>query len=129
MMEVVDLQTFTALDLQQRSGELQRTAVAAPVIITHHGHPRHILMSVDEFRRLKAAAGEVLPRELTRRKPLVQHGLLPDRLGRDTSDFDTFLLDVVEHASSGQDREAIAEEIQAVERQLAGTRRDDHVRP
>ncbi|MEX6506077.1 type II toxin-antitoxin system Phd/YefM family antitoxin [Jiella sp. M17.18] len=125
------MELFTALDLQQRSGDLQRTASASPVAITHHGNPRYVLMSAQEFRRLKAAAGEEIPAALSRRTPTVQRRLPRDPLGRDTSDFEAFVVDVAEHALSGRDREEISEEIAAAERRLTGKKggRKDHVRP
>src|SRR3981081_1669310 len=45
--------SFSSQDLQQQSGEIQRAAVSAPVIVLSHGKPRSVVMSVEEFRRLK----------------------------------------------------------------------------
>ena len=47
------MRSFSSLDLQQQSGEIQRAAVSAPVIVLSHGKPRSVVMSVEEFRRLK----------------------------------------------------------------------------
>lgn len=121
------MKRFTSLDLQQRSGEIQRSALSEPVIITNHGNPRFVMLSGDEFKRLKHAAGEPVPPEMTRRKTIVQRGLPPDALGRDTSDFEAFVLAVAEHALSGRDQEAIDQEIQAAERRLGIRREQDRV--
>lgn len=112
------MEAFTGLELQKRSGDVQRSALVAPVAITNHGNPRLVLLSVEEFGRLSRAAGEALPPELFRRHPVVQHGIPDDPLGRDTSDFDTFVNEVVEHALSGRDRQSIVDEMHAAERSL-----------
>jgi hypothetical protein len=54
------MKSYTSLDLQQRTGDIQRAAIAEPVIITNHGRPRLIISTVEEFARLKVASGESL---------------------------------------------------------------------
>lgn len=55
------MKTFSALDLQKKTGDIQFAAAVAPVVITKHGKPRSVMMSHDEFVRLKRAAGEPIP--------------------------------------------------------------------
>ena len=65
------MRLFSSLDLQQQSGEIQRAAAQAPVVITSHGKPRAVVMSVEEFRRLKTEAREEIPVEAIARQPTV----------------------------------------------------------
>lgn len=55
------MKTFSALDLQKKTGDIQFAATVSPVVITKHGKPRAVIMSYDEFVRLKSAAGETVP--------------------------------------------------------------------
>ena len=52
---------FSSLDLQKRTGEIQAAVAREPVVITHHGKPRAVMLSVDEYIRLKERAGEPVP--------------------------------------------------------------------
>lgn len=112
------MKQFSSLDLQQKTGEVQRSAFVEPVVITNHGKPRFVMVTVEEFSRLKISANEPLPTELRGRKPVEKRGLPPDPLGRDTRDFDAFVLQVADHALSGEDRPAINAEIAGAERRL-----------
>lgn len=68
--------TISSQELQKQIGEAQIEAAKAPVIVTSHGRPRSVLMSVDEFVRLKELAGEpVVIRRVLRRLRLI--GVLP----------------------------------------------------
>jgi prevent-host-death family protein len=76
------MKTYTSLDLQQRTGDIQRAAVVEPVLITSHGRPRMIISSVEEFVRLKEASGEPVPEDVLReRKAIERRGLPADPLG------------------------------------------------
>lgn len=112
------VRTFTSQDLQQQSGEIQRAAVSGPVVIMSHGKPRSIVMSVDEFRRLKQRAGETVPSELERPRPVVRRVPMRDPLGYTTSDLKSLALTMADAALSGRNREAVHAEIAAVERRL-----------
>ena len=97
---------------------VQDAARREPVLFTHHGQPNVVLMSVEEFQRLKAAAGEPVPPEILRRHALTQTGLAPDPLGYDTSDLATCALEMAAAALSGRNRDAVAKEIEQVERRF-----------
>ena len=112
------MKKFSSLDLQQKTGEVQRSAFVEPVVITNHGKPRFVMVTVEEFSRLKISANEPVPTELRSRKPVEKRGLPPDPLGRDTRDFNAFVLEVAGHALSGKDRGAIDAEITSAERRL-----------
>ena len=63
------MKTVSALELQRNVGQVQDMALKEPVSITHHGRPRTVLMSIDEYNRLKSRdkqsfAVEDLPAEL-----------------------------------------------------------------
>jgi hypothetical protein len=112
------MRQFSSLDLQQQSGEIQRSAATSPVIVLNHGKPRSVMMSVEEFRRLKIAAGETLPSEVQRPRPIVRRGLLKDPLGYAKGDLRHLAITMAEAAESGRNRDAVRAEIRAVERRL-----------
>ncbi|MGE3819749.1 MAG: type II toxin-antitoxin system Phd/YefM family antitoxin [Isosphaeraceae bacterium] len=47
-------------ELQRRIGPIQDLALMDPVTITHNGRDRLVMMSIEEFRRLKRRDREVL---------------------------------------------------------------------
>jgi PHD/YefM family antitoxin component YafN of YafNO toxin-antitoxin module len=112
------MREFSSLDLQQHSGEIQQSAAASPVVILSHGKPRSIVMSVEEFRRLKQAAGETLPPELKRPRAIVRRGTPRDPLGYVTTDILEVASTMADAAMSGRNRDAVRAEIRAVERRL-----------
>ena len=112
------MREFTYLDLRQQSEEIQRLAAESPVLILNHGKPSSVMMSVEEFRRLKLAAGETLPVEVVRPRPIVRRGALKDPLGYDTADLRQVATDMADAAESGRNRNAVRAEIAAVERRL-----------
>lgn len=72
------MREFTFLDLQQQSEEIQRSAASSPVLILNPGKPSSVMMSVEEFRRLKLAAGDTLPSEVAKPRAIVRRGALKD---------------------------------------------------
>jgi hypothetical protein len=76
------------------------------------------MMSIEEFRRLKIAAGETLPSEIERSGPTLRRGPLTDPLGYETGDVRQVAVAMVGAAESGRNREAVQAEIIAVERRL-----------
>lgn len=112
------MREFSSLDLQQQSGEVQRSAAGSPVLILNHGKPRSVMMSVEEFRRLKLAADEPVPSEVQKPRAVVRRGVLRDPLGYDTTNPRQVAADMAEAAESGRNRDAVRAEIAAVERRL-----------
>jgi prevent-host-death family protein len=113
------MKSYTSLDLQQRTGDIQRAVIAEPVIISNHGRPRLVIVTVEEFARLKAASGETDPAELLReRKAAVRRGLPEDPLGYDTGDIMACARAIAEAALSGKNRVYVDAEIAAVEKRL-----------
>jgi prevent-host-death family protein len=47
------MQVFRAQDMQKQAAILQEAAMSEPVIITYHDRPRLVLMSMQEYDRLR----------------------------------------------------------------------------
>jgi prevent-host-death family protein len=47
------MRSFTTSDLNKQVGEITEAARQSPVVITHHRKPRFVLMSMEEYNRLK----------------------------------------------------------------------------
>ncbi len=45
--------TLSARDFNQDVGRAKKAAIHGPVIITDRGKPAHVLLSIDEYRRLR----------------------------------------------------------------------------
>jgi hypothetical protein len=56
------MQMFRAQDMQKQASTLQEAAMKEPVLITYHDRPRLVLMSMEEFERLRGRPGSVEPR-------------------------------------------------------------------
>jgi prevent-host-death family protein len=48
-----EMQTFRSQDMQRQAAVLQEAAMKEPVIITYHDRPRLVLMSMQEYDRLR----------------------------------------------------------------------------
>lgn len=55
------MQRFPSQDLQRNSGVLQEAALREPVVITHHGRDRLVLMSFQDYERLKQRDRQTVP--------------------------------------------------------------------
>jgi prevent-host-death family protein len=53
--------TISSVELQRNFGMYQDKAMTEPVVVTRNGHERIVLLSAEEFRRLKRRAREALP--------------------------------------------------------------------
>jgi hypothetical protein len=54
------MQVFTSEELQRRPADVQQSALVEPTFITFHGRPRLVIMSLDEFDRLRGRRHTVL---------------------------------------------------------------------
>ena len=104
------MRVFSSLDLQQQSGEIQRSAVQAPVIIASHGKPRAVMMSVEEFRRLKTVAEEEVPVEALPRQPIFLGPEPDDVLGYVERDPVEAVLHMARDAIGGVNKDAVRRE-------------------
>jgi prevent-host-death family protein len=57
------MQQFRSGDLQRRSGEVQDRALVEPIAITRNGRPRLVMLSIEEYERLKRRDRTVLRTE------------------------------------------------------------------
>jgi prevent-host-death family protein len=55
--------TVSSADFQRNFGVYQDKALGEPVVITRNGRERLVVLSADEYRRLRRRAREVLPVE------------------------------------------------------------------
>lgn len=81
------MRIFTSIDLQRQTGDVQRAASREGAVITSHGKPRNVILSVEEFCRLKRMAREPVPVDLLppQRSPVIRP--VADPLGYDVTDF------------------------------------------
>lgn len=110
---------YRSLHLQKNLGEVLASAEAEPTVLVNRGQPRLVIMSVPEFRRLKTAAGEPIPRAAMPRRPLVMRGRVDDPLGYDTSDLRACAVEMAEAALSGRNATAVEAELGRVRSKLA----------
>ncbi|CAN7158066.1 type II toxin-antitoxin system Phd/YefM family antitoxin [Pararhizobium sp. LjRoot238] len=114
--------TFSSIDLQKQTGDVQRAATQEGAVITAHGKPRNVMLSVEEFCRLKRVAGEPIPVGLLPRKPVVVRHL-PDPLGYDVSDFEAVAQKMADEAISEVNDDAVEAELDAVRQKFPGLHR------
>ena len=57
------MRSVTAFEFQRNIAQVQDLALKEPVSITHHGRPRTVLMSIDEYNRLKSRDKQSSPIE------------------------------------------------------------------
>jgi len=110
---------FTSLDLQKITGDVQRAAAQAPVVITSHGKPRNVMMSVEEFRRLKLAVGETVPLEVQPVSVTVIRKA-DDPLGYDVSDLAAVAAKMAADEASGAGEAAVQAELGVVRSRFRG---------
>jgi prevent-host-death family protein len=52
--------TISSREFNQDSSGAKRAAQTGPVFITDRGRPAHVLLTIDEYRRLSASAGSIV---------------------------------------------------------------------
>jgi prevent-host-death family protein len=112
------VEEFRSLHFQKHLGQVLAASEVAPTILVNRGQPRAVLMSVAEFRRLKRAAGEPIPRAALPRQPVVMRGHQDDPLGYDTSDIASCATAMAEAALSGRNAAAVQAELLRVRARL-----------
>jgi antitoxin Phd len=53
MSDLETLARFSIVDLIRRTGDVKNAAIRAPVAITERGKPRFVLMTVEDYSRLR----------------------------------------------------------------------------
>jgi len=104
------MQTFTSLELQQRTGDIQRASAQVPVLLTSHGNPSRVILSAEEYARLKRAAGEPVPPEVLPRRARIVRGT-DDPLGYDTTDHAAAVARMLDDIRTGRTKAAVQEEL------------------
>ncbi|WP_150294358.1 type II toxin-antitoxin system Phd/YefM family antitoxin [Sphingobium estronivorans] len=61
--------TISARDFNQDIGRAKKATINGPVIITDRGKPAHVLMSIDEYRKLRGGKKMSLLESLTPSNP------------------------------------------------------------
>jgi prevent-host-death family protein len=78
MGKIMGATTFSSREFNQRAGEAKKAAINGPVFITDRGRPSHVLLSIEDYRKLTGG-------EMTLVDALAQQDGLdfePPRLGR-----------------------------------------------
>jgi len=115
------MKTFTSLDLQRRTGDIQKAAGTAPVVILSHNKPRNVVLSADEFERLKRKAGEPVDVAASAQSRTVRAP--DDPLGYDTANFAAAADRMIDDVRSGRTQAAVAAELAAVRRRYGRRKR------
>ncbi|WP_283194095.1 type II toxin-antitoxin system prevent-host-death family antitoxin [Rhizobium sp. AN80A] len=103
------MQTIRSINLQKNLGDVLRTADVETVLVTNRDQPRAVVMSAEEFIRLKTAAGEPVPNEVRKSSPTL-HRRIADPLGYDTRD-PGYVEQTASDALDGKHADEIAREI------------------
>ncbi len=65
------MRVFASSDLQRNPAEVQKAALMEPVFLSYHDKPRYVMMSLEEYVRLKGveivAAPEAFPESVIER--------------------------------------------------------------
>lgn len=123
------MQAYRSSDLQKHLRVVLDSAEVEPTVLVNRGQPRVVLMSAEEYRRLKVAAGETVPKAAMPRRPLVLRGGIHDPLGYDTADIRSAARKMAEDALSGMTATAVEAERARVLIRLGLTDRDDEPKP
>lgn len=115
------MEMFTSADLQRRTGAVQGSAGLKPIAITDYGKPRNVMLSVEEFVRLKRAAREPVPEALLPKRSVVVDAV-DDPLGYDVDDIAQAARSMAEDVRTGRTRDAIEAELSRVRERFAGPR-------
>lgn len=105
------MQTIRSINLQKNLGDVLKAADVEAVLVTNREQPRAVVMSADEFIRLKTAAGEPIPAEVRKSKPTL-HRRVADPLGYDTRD-PAHASQMARDAKSGKHEDIVKQEVDA----------------
>lgn len=75
------MRTISSLDAKNRFGQLLDAAQRAPVTVTKKGRPAAVVMSIDDYERMRGAAWKRLSETMaTARKQAAERGLTDELL-------------------------------------------------
>lgn len=78
--------TMTAREFNQSVAKAQRIADDEPVLVTRHGEPAYVLLSIDEYERLAPSAPKKSLLDLL--------AMSDDDIAHDDGEFDRILADI-----------------------------------
>jgi hypothetical protein len=65
------MRIFSAADLQRNPAEIQKAALVEPVFLTYHDKPRYVMMSLEEYVKIRGgrlvASPEAFPESVATR--------------------------------------------------------------
>lgn len=105
------MQTIRSINLQKNLGDVLKAADLEAVVVMNRDQPRAVMMSADEFIRLKTAAGEPVPKEVRRSRPTLQRPPV-DPLGYDTRDPD-YVSQLIQDVFADRHAQAVRSEAEA----------------
>jgi hypothetical protein len=108
------MQSFRSIHLAKNLDDVIRAADVEAVVVLDCDQPRTVVMSVDEFIRLKTAAGEPVPPDVRKSRPTL-HRPPVDNLGYDTSD-PNYGREMARHALAGEHQDEVAREVERAKR-------------
>lgn len=74
--------TLSSREFNQDASRAKKAARSGPVFITDRGRPAHVLLTIEEYRRLRGEKGVSLLRALTPKTPSQEFEFDPPKLGR-----------------------------------------------
>lgn len=74
--------TLSSREFNQDTGRAKKAATAGPVFITDRGKPAHVLLTIDEYRRLRGERGTSLLQALKPKNAAQNFDFDPPKLGK-----------------------------------------------
>ena len=74
--------TLSSREFNQDTSRAKKAASVGPVFITDRGKPAHVLLTIDEYRRLRGERGTSLLQALMQKAPSLDFDFDPPKLGQ-----------------------------------------------
>ena len=74
--------TLSSREFNQDTSRAKKAATAGPVFITDRGKPAHVLLTIDDYRRLRGERGTSLLQALTPKSASQDFDFEPPKLGK-----------------------------------------------
>ena len=75
---MMSITTITSRDFNQDTSSAKKAALAGPVIITDRGRPAHVLLTIEEYRKLTEPDQSIV--DLLRQCEAGEFEFMPERL-------------------------------------------------
>ena len=83
---MMSITTITSRDFNQDTGSAKKAALAGPVIITDRGRPAHVLLTIEEYRKLTEPDQSIV--DLLRQREAGDFDFMPERLNIQSREVD-----------------------------------------